>query len=650
MNSSEYQIPARLSRNYSFHFLWTSTFASGFADRLAMLAVGMMLGQGVVDDIAGRLDDAAIVAGINFWFFLPYVIWGPFAGWLADRLPRKWLMFIADEMRGLLILLAYLMLPDGQAGFVPGLYNTWFTIESLGLHFDHTSKVWAMMAAIGLFAATFSPARNSIIPNVVGYKFLQRANSMVLGMGVIGNLIGFGIGGTLAENALSACILTSSLCYIVPGFMWPFLKTPVVRHARHVSPVGGPIAAVREVNRGGLYILRHKPLIALTAVSVLFWSGSQIILASGAAIAVGLYGGTIEQFALIGGGFGLGMLLGAVLLGVINSRIGGELMILAGMFGVAIFLALLTVVPSMNIGIFLAIGCGLCGGIIMISVNTMTQQLTADGYRGRVMGFKDLASDAGGVLVSLAIWQMEQADRYILYVADVFAAALILAAIWGTRRYAMRGPIHRPGLNLLWRFTRLYCQAFHRLKIIGAHRVPRHGPVLIVAAHTAGVDPLAIQAALPRRVRWLMASDMMIGPLAFLWHALEVIRVDRQKTDRTAARAAIKALEDGQIVGIFPEGGINRQTDQLLPFAQGVSLIALRAGCPIVPVAIHGTPKGGTAYTSILRFSHTRIEFGQPFTINDLSVDLNDRSDRHAQVALAIQKRISDLQAQGTAI
>ncbi len=636
--------PPKLRANLSFHFLWTSTFASGFADRLAMLAVGVMLGQGIKDQAleAVRLGDSAIVAGINFWFFLPYVLWGPFAGWLADRLPRKWLMFAADEARGLIILFAWFLLPPGadvaDPQLVRGLYDTWLTLGPIEL--TQAWKIWLIMFLIGTFAATFSPARNSVIPNVVGYRALQRANSVVLGMGVIGNLIGFGVGGKLASDALSACILTSSICYFVPGWMWPFLKTPALRHVRTPKRPGGPGAALVEIARGGQYILKHRPLIALTAASILFWTGSHVILASGSAIAVDLYGGDVTDFAAIGGAFGLGMLVGALTLGFINSRVGGELIIVVAMVGVAVFLALLTVVPLLWVGIILAICCGLFGGMIMITVNTMTQMLTADGYRGRVMAFKDLASDLGGVAVSLAIWRMAEADKYVLYIADFFAAALVGSAVVGARRYVLKGPIADWRLNVCWRVARLYCQAFHRARYLGHHRVPRHGPVLLVAPHTAGVDPLLIQSALPRRVRWLMAGDMMIRPLGWFWKLLQIIEVQQGQADRTSARDAVAALKQGQIVGIFPEGGINREDAGLKPFAEGVGMIAGRSDAWIVPVAIDGTPRAASAYAALFKLSQSRVLFGQPFRASEVTDPDAGRSRRNAKLTQTIRDRV----------
>ena len=633
-------MPAKLSRNLSFHFLWSSTFASGFADRLAMLAVAVMLGQGVTDGGLStiRLGDAAIIAGINFWFFLPYVVWGPFGGWLADRLPRKWLMFVSDEARGVLILLALAMLPPGGSGAIENIYDTWITLEMPwgDWPLSHTWKVWGMMFAIGVFAATFSPTRNSVIPNVVGYRVLQRANSVVLGLGVIGNLVGFAIGGKLATDALQACILTSALCYLLSGLLWPFLQTPALRTVKR--PQGpprrrGPLTPLVEIADGGRYILRHHPLLALTVVSILFWTGAQIIMAAGAAIAVDLYGGTVEEFAYIGGAFGFGMLAGALVLGLMNTRRGGEIIVTVGMVGAAAFLSLLVIVPYLWAGIALALACGLFGGLLLVSINTMVQQMSADHYRGRVMGFKDLASDLGGVTVNLAIWQVAEADNYIFNLAHAFSVLLVITAIYGTWRYLLRGPHDKGRLNLMWRLDRLYVQAMHRLHVVGAHRVPRHGPLLIVANHTSAVDPMLIQSAIPRRVRWMMATDMMVPLLRPLWRAIQIIPVNREAPDSRSARTAIDALRRGDTVGVFPEGGINRQGDQLRPFMPGIGVIAAKARATVVPVYVAGTPNTDSVYGGVLRVSHATVTFGEP-----IEAARFEGLDREAAVALIRQR------------
>ncbi len=643
----------RLSRSFSFHFLWSSSLASGFADRLAMLAVAVMLGQGVIKGALAdeRLADSSIMAAINFWFFLPYVLWGPLAGWLADRLPRKWLMFISDEARAVIILLAWLLLPDHSRGAVAGLYDTWITIDWLGgLTLTHTWKIWAIMFSIGLFAATFSPARNSVIPNVVGYSALQRANSVVIGMGVIGNLIGFAVGGPLAENVVHLCILCSAFSYLVPGWMWPFLKTPMRRHDRPgLRTQAGPLNAVREIVDGGRYILRHRPVLVLVVVSILFWSGSHVIMAAGSAIAVDLYGGAISDFAAIGGGFGAGMMLGAIALGLINNRHGNEVILVAAMLGVAAGLSLLATVAYLAAGIVIAIVMGFFGGLIMITANAMMQQLTADGFRGRVMGFNALVSDLAGVAVSFVIWRMSSVtwgetgwttDQVVLNTVHLFSAVMLFVAGWGTWRYLLRGPAPTRWANLLWRMDRLYASGLHKLRTAGLENLPHDGPVILVCKHTAGVDPLLVQAAAPRMVRWMMAAEYRHGTLGWLWRVIRPIAVKRDGRDRSAARQALDALDDGQVLGIFPEGHLPENPGEMRSFGPGVTLVAGRSDAPIVPVWISDTPHASSVFGSFWRPSRSRIVFGEPFTLNDL--DIPDPGDRRA-VTEAVQQRVRQL-------
>ena len=638
--------PPNLARNLSFHFLWSSTFASGFADRLVMLSGMALLGYKVA--VEGRyLQDPSIVAGKDFWFFLPYVVWGPIAGWLADRLPRKWLMFAADQGRGLLILFAFLLLEDG-GGPQPALYQSWFTIPGLGWEIDHIWKIWGLLFAIGMLAATFTPARTSIIPNVVGYQLLQRANAAVLGMGVIGNLIGFGIGGPLAERALRWCILVAALCYMVSGLVWIFLKTPAKRaHLRDtIERQRSVLDALREIVDGARYVLSHRPTLALTGVGVVFWGGTSIVMAAGALIS-----GSLEKFAFMGGGFGAGMLIGAAVLSFLNTRVGGELLILAGMIGSGLCLILLVSVPSFAMVIAMAVLTGVFGGILMVNINTMLQQFAPDRIRGRVFGVKEMASDAAKVAISFTIWQMPASEKYMIPFVYALAALLLGAAVWGVMRYVLRGPAPTRLTNLLWRLDRLYCFGFHKLKVHGVARVPATGPVLLVSNHTAGIDPLLIQARVKRIVHYMMLADYMYRPMGFLWRAVEPIPVQRGASDSSAVRHAIELLKRGSIVGIFPEGGLNKgDRRQMQPWGPGLSIIAERSGATIVPVWIEGTPTCESVWASFFRPSHAVVHFGRPFRLDESAggsaalpdVPAGRRADRD-RLAGVIRQRVEQV-------
>lgn len=161
----------------------------------------------------------------------------------------------------------------------------------------------------------------------------------------------------------------------------------------------------------------------------------------------------------------------------------------------------------------------------------------------------------------------------------------------------------------------LYARLLHRLRVEGREHIPRTGPLIVVANHTGGVDPILIQVAVPRReIRWMMARDMMIPRLRGLWEWMRVIPVVRSGAsgDSGAAREALRHLKDGGVLGVFPEGAIERPPGILRPFAPGVGLLAARSGAPVLPVVITGTPAASSAWGSLFRPSRSRIRILPP--------------------------------------
>lgn len=174
------------------------------------------------------------------------------------------------------------------------------------------------------------------------------------------------------------------------------------------------------------------------------------------------------------------------------------------------------------------------------------------------------------------------------------------------------GPREDVMTALGWRLCKLYCRAIHRLEVRGIEHVPASvhpGQLIVVANHTAGIDPLVIQAALPFFVRWLMARTMMIPRYQFIWEWAGIIPVSGNGRELASARSAMRALEAGDVIGIFPEGGIERPCKTLLPFVAGVGLIIAKTKAPVLPAVIEGAPYAKTAWGSLFRTSRTRVTF-----------------------------------------
>lgn len=182
---------------------------------------------------------------------------------------------------------------------------------------------------------------------------------------------------------------------------------------------------------------------------------------------------------------------------------------------------------------------------------------------------------------------------------------------WAIAAHALvRGPRGLADAGLFWRLSQAYAAGFHRLRVEGREHLPDTacpGPMIVVANHTSGVDPVLIQSACRFEIRWMMAADMQLPAARRLWEWTGVIPVERTARDTRALRDALRHLHRGGVVGVFPEGGIGRPRGVLLPFLPGVGLMIQRSGAPVLPMVLEGTPDAPTAYESLWKPSRSRL-------------------------------------------
>jgi 1-acyl-sn-glycerol-3-phosphate acyltransferase len=187
-----------------------------------------------------------------------------------------------------------------------------------------------------------------------------------------------------------------------------------------------------------------------------------------------------------------------------------------------------------------------------------------------------------------------------------------------------------PGGPLYWlihRATQAAGLAFTRPRIVGAERVPRTGGLLVVSNHASIADPLVVMAACPRLLAFMAKEELFKG-----WYARLAARltggafpVRRGQNDVRAVRTALELIRQGSAVMLFPEG--TRHPEGLGRAHPGISYLATRSGCPVLPVAVIGTEV--VRRVSDLRL-HPSIEvrFGLPFTISADEGDASATADR----------------------
>ncbi|MBU5424183.1 1-acyl-sn-glycerol-3-phosphate acyltransferase [Cellulomonas hominis] len=173
-----------------------------------------------------------------------------------------------------------------------------------------------------------------------------------------------------------------------------------------------------------------------------------------------------------------------------------------------------------------------------------------------------------------------------------------------------RGYAERPVPGWARAIGRTLAHGVWDARVVGAEHVPATGPVLFAANHTSVIDGPLLEGVTPRPVHILVKEEMFTGPFTGILRASGQIPVDRSG-GREALATALKVLQRGDAVGVFPEG--NRGRGDAASARAGVAWLAVNGAAPVVPVAVLGTRRTGESVGHIPGFRRRlHVEFGKP--------------------------------------
>lgn len=183
---------------------------------------------------------------------------------------------------------------------------------------------------------------------------------------------------------------------------------------------------------------------------------------------------------------------------------------------------------------------------------------------------------------------------------------------------------------------RIFFRLLYRIKIQGNQNIPNENGVLLCSNHIHYLDPPLVGSFLKREVRFMAKVELFEAPIlkSFL-PRFGAFPINRGKSDRKALRTGLKLLEEGEMVGVFPEG-TRSKTGELSKGLTGVGFFALRSSAAVVPCAVIGPYKlFGTIhviYGKPLNMDYLREEKASPEVVTEAIMQgIQDLIDEHKQ-------------------
>ena len=175
------------------------------------------------------------------------------------------------------------------------------------------------------------------------------------------------------------------------------------------------------------------------------------------------------------------------------------------------------------------------------------------------------------------------------------------------------------GYSLLTPIMRVLFKLYYNPKIINKEVIPKEGPILIVGNHKHIYDQCLTIMATKRVIHYMAKKEYFDGKMAWLFKLVGCIPVDRSIKDHNATDKALKVLNSGGAIGLFPEGTRNKTKDVfLLPFKFGTVSMAKKTNATIIPFGLTGDYK--------FRSKNLTIRYGTPFKVGEM--DLEDANKK----------------------
>lgn len=486
-------------------------------------------------------------------FTFPLALVSVVAGVLADRVSKRTVIILMKSVEVLLMSAATVALWINPAGGILPLI---------------------VLGGMGVHSALFSPAKYGILAELLPHEQLAAGNGLLemwtfaailTGTAAPGIFLSFTGESTWLAPLLLAII---SLIGCAAAFTIPYV------------PPARTVGGLLNTWRGAWAALASDRMLRLAIIgAVFFWMIASLFAQNILVYAKAVLGVADWQSGLPLMTLSIGIGVGAKLVGRLSQGRVEYGLIPLGAIGVAIILSILGLVaPGFGWTLALMGILGLASALIFVPLNALIQWRAPADRRGSVIAFENTCVFTGILLGSLGAGALANSG---VSTTGIFVATALFT-IGGTAWALSLLPE-----ALLRVILVILTNSLYRLRIVGHQHVPTSGGALLVPNHVSFIDGFLLIASVDRPVRFVVDTQYASQPLfkPFV-KALGVIPISSHGGMRMVLRAlreAGAALDQGELVCIFPEGQITR-TGTLLPFRRGFERITKGRQAPIIPV------------------------------------------------------------------
>ena len=561
---------------------------------------------------------------IGALFILPFLLFSATAGQLADKFDKSLVIRWVKTMEIAIMLLA-------GWGFVDSNVTVLLTCVFL----------------MGLHSTLFGPVKYAYLPQHLDEREITGGNGMVemgtfvailLGQLAGGLLIALPSGGEVVALAcFGVALLGRAAAQAVP-------RSPATDSGLAIN--WNPTSETWRNLK-----LAHRDLVvfrSLLGISWMWFFGA-VFLSLFPAFAKEVLHGDEHVASLLLVVFSVGIGVGSLLCETLSRRHVEIGLVPLGAIGMSVF----------------AIDLYFASRALPVSANLTLAQFVSLSAHWRLMADLGLLSLFAG-LYSVPMYALIQARSQPTHRARIIAANNILNALFMIASSLLAGAMLKSGFTVpqvflalglanalvagyifllvpeyLLRFVAwIVSRIVYRFHVRGDEHIPSQGAAILVANHVSFIDAVLLMAASPRPIRFIMDHEIFKVPvLGWMFKLAKAIPIAPQKTDpatyQRAFEQARRVLDEGDLLCIFPEGGITRD-GTLQPFKGGIMKILETHSVPVVPLALtnlwgsfFSRAERGRAMTQPFRrgwFSRVGLVGGAPMAAADVTPDrLRDR-------------------------